>query len=242
MIRLVLVDDQEVIRAGLRAILSDHADIDVVGEVGDGLSAVRIVDDLTPDVVLMDLRMPGIDGVEATRRIRTSHPAHAVRVLVLTTFDQDENVLAALRVGADGFLSKGASPVELVDGILRVARGENALSGLSLIHISEPTRRTPLSYAVSGSAVNAVVAQLSASPGIAIDKEAARLVAELTARELEVVTYLVQGLTNREIAGALYLSPLTVKTHVNHAMTKVGARDRAQLVTVAVRAGILPTT
>ena len=128
MIRLVLVDDQEVIRAGLRAILSDHADIDVVGEVGDGLSAVRIVDDLTPDVVLMDLRMPGIDGVEATRRIRTSHPAHAVRVLVLTTFDQDENVLAALRVGADGFLSKGASPVELVDGILRVARGENALS------------------------------------------------------------------------------------------------------------------
>ena len=221
MIRLVLVDDQEVIRAGLRAILSDHADIDVVGEVGDGLSAVRIVDDLTPDVVLMDLRMPGIDGVEATRRIRTSHPAHAVRVLVLTTFDQDENVLAALRVGADGFLSKGASPVELVDGILRVARGENALSG---------------------SAVNAVVAQLSASPGIAIDKEAARLVAELTARELEVVTYLVQGLTNREIAGALYLSPLTVKTHVNHAMTKVGARDRAQLVPVAVRAGILPTT
>jgi DNA-binding NarL/FixJ family response regulator len=169
----------------------------------------------------MDLRMPGIDGVEATRRIRTGHPEQVVRILVLTTFDQDANVLAALRAGADGFLSKGASPAELVDGILRVARGEHALSG---------------------SAVNAVVAHVSVTPGISVDAEAARLVDELTAREREVVTYLVQGLTNREIAEALYLSPLTVKTHVNHAMVKLSVRDRAQLVTVAVRAGILPTT
>ena len=220
MIAVVLVDDQEVIRAGLRAILSDQTGIDVVGEVGDGLSAVRIVAELRPDVVLMDLRMPGIDGVEATRRIRTNHAAQDVRILVLTTFDQDDNVLTALRAGADGFLSKGASPVELVDGIERVARGENALSG---------------------SAVNAVVAQVASTPGISVDQDAARLVAELTARELEIVTYLVQGLTNREIADALFLSPLTVKTHVNHAMTKLGARDRAQLVTVAGRAGILPS-
>jgi DNA-binding NarL/FixJ family response regulator len=220
-ITVVLVDDQEVIRVGLRAILSDHTDIEVVGEVGDGLSAVRIVADLSPDVVLMDLRMPGIDGVEATRRIRTRHPEQVVRILVLTTFDQDENVLAALRAGADGFLSKGASPAELVDGILRVARGEHALSG---------------------SAVNAVVAHVSVTPGISVDAEAARLVAELTARELEIVEYLVRGLTNREIADVLFLSPLTVKTHVNHAMVKLGVRDRAQLVTVAVRAGILPTT
>jgi DNA-binding NarL/FixJ family response regulator len=220
-ITVVLVDDQEVIRVGLRAILSDRPDIEVVGEVGDGLSAVRIVAELSPDVVLMDLRMPGIDGVEATRRIRTGHPEQVVRILVLTTFDQDANVLAALRAGADGFLSKGASPAELVDGILRVARGEHALSG---------------------SAVNAVVAHVSVTPGISVDAEAARLVDELTAREREVVTYLVQGLTNREIAEALCLSPLTVKTHVNHAMVKLGARDRAQLVTVAVRAGILPTT
>jgi DNA-binding NarL/FixJ family response regulator len=219
-IRVVLVDDQEVIRVGLRAILSDRPDIEVVGEVGDGLSAVRIVTELSPDVVLMDLRMPGIDGVEATRRIRTRHPEQVVRILVLTTFDQDTNVLAALRAGADGFLSKGASPAELVDGILRVARGEHALSG---------------------SAVNAVVEHVSVTPGISVDAEAARLVDELTAREREVVTYLVQGLTNREIAEALCLSPLTVKTHVNHAMVKLGVRDRAQLVTVAVRAGILPT-
>ena len=221
MITVVLVDDQEVIRVGLRAILSDQTEIQVVGEVGDGLSAVRIVDDLTPDVVLMDLRMPGIDGVEATRRIRTEHPEQVVRILVLTTFDQDANVLAALRAGADGFLSKGASPAELVDGILRVARGENALSG---------------------SAVNAVVAHVSVTPGISVDPEALRLVVDLTAREREVVEYLVRGLTNREIADVLFLSPLTVKTHVNHAMVKLGARDRAQLVTVAVRAGILPTT
>lgn len=221
MITVVLVDDQEVIRVGLRAILSDRPDIEVVGEVGDGLSAVRIVAELSPDVVLMDLRMPGIDGVEATRRIRTGHPEQVVRILVLTTFDQDANVLAALRAGADGFLSKGASPAELVDGILRVARGEHALSG---------------------SAVNAVVAHVSVTPGISVDAEAARLVDELTAREREVVTYLVQGLTNREIAEALCLSPLTVKTHVNHAMVKLFVRDRAQLVTVAVRAGILPTT
>jgi DNA-binding NarL/FixJ family response regulator len=220
-ITVVLVDDQEVIRVGLRAILSDRPDIEVVGEVGDGLSAVRIVAELSPDVVLMDLRMPGIDGVEATRRIRTGHPEQVVRILVLTTFDQDANVLAALRAGADGFLSKGASPAELVDGILRVARGEHALSG---------------------SAVNAVVAHVSVTPGISVDAEAARLVDELTAREREVVTYLVQGLTNREIAEALCLSPLTVKTHVNHAMVKLFVRDRAQLVTVAVRAGILPTT
>jgi DNA-binding NarL/FixJ family response regulator len=218
-ITVVLVDDQEVIRAGLRAILSDEAAISVVAEVGDGLSAVRIVADLEPDVVLMDLRMPGIDGVEATRRIRTTHPAGSVRILVLTTFDQDENVLAALRAGADGFLSKGASPAELVEGITRVARGENALSG---------------------SAVNAVVTHLTGTPGIPVDADAARKVAELTARELEILSYLVRGLTNKEIADALFLSPLTVKTHVNHAMAKLDVRDRAQLVTVAVRAGILP--
>jgi DNA-binding NarL/FixJ family response regulator len=218
-ITVVLVDDQEVIRAGLRAILSDEAAISVVGEVGDGLSAVRIVADLEPDVVLMDLRMPGIDGVEATRRIRTTHPAGSVRILVLTTFDQDENVLAALRAGADGFLSKGASPAELVDGITRVASGENALSG---------------------NAVNAVVTHLTGTPGIPVDADAARKVAELTARELEILSYLVRGLTNKEIADALFLSPLTVKTHVNHAMAKLDVRDRAQLVTVAVRAGILP--
>jgi DNA-binding NarL/FixJ family response regulator len=218
-ISVLLVDDQEVIRAGLRAILSDETAITIVGEAGDGLSAVRAVAELHPDVVLMDLRMPGIDGVEATRRIRTSHTPESVRILVLTTFDQDANVLAALGAGADGFLSKGASPAELVAGITRVAGGQNVLSG---------------------NAVTAVVTQLTAAPSIPVDPDAARQLAQLTARELEIVTHLVRGLTNAEIAAALYLSPLTVKTHVNHAMTKLGVRDRAQLVTIAVRAGILP--
>lgn len=219
MTTLLLVDDQEVIRAGLRAILATEPDIAIVGEAGDGLSAVRAVAELAPDVVLMDLRMPGIDGVEATRRIRAATTARQVRILVLTTFDEDANVLAALKAGADGFLSKGAGPAELVDAITRVARGDRALSG---------------------TAVNAVVAHVAEGPAVPVDADAVRRLSALTGRELEIVTYLVRGLTNREIAAALYLSPLTVKTHVNHAMTKLEARDRAQLVTVAVRAGILP--
>ena len=128
MIRVMLVDDQEMIRTGLRSIIDAHSELEVIAEAGDGLAVLRRLDDAQPDVVLMDLRMPGIDGVEATRRIRLTRPAEQVRILVLTTFDRDENVLQALRAGADGFLSKGAGPTELTDAILAVAAGGRALS------------------------------------------------------------------------------------------------------------------
>ena len=215
----MLVDDQEMIRTGLRAIIGAHPDLEVVAEAGDGLSVLRRLEDARPDVVLMDVRMPGIDGVEATRRIRLTHPAEQVRILVLTTFDQDENVLLALRAGADGFLSKGAGPTELTDGILAVAAGAPVLSP---------------------SAVSAVVTQVVEQRAVDVDPLLAARFAELTPREREVVGAIVSGLDNAEIAQRFVLSPFTVKTHANRAMTKVGARDRGQLVSMAVRAGLRP--
>ena len=219
MIRVLVVDDQEMIRAGLLAVLNSFADLDVVGAASDGFEALGAVDAEVPDVVLMDIRMPGIDGVEATRRIRLTRPPEALRILVLTTFDQDENVLQALRAGADGFLSKGAGPAELTDAILHVASGGRALSP---------------------GAVDAVVDHVVDQRVIAVDPALAARVAELTPREREVVGAIVSGLDNAQIAEQFHLSPFTVKTHANHAMAKVGARDRAQLVTLAIRAGIHP--
>ena len=219
MIRVMLVDDQEMIRAGLRAIISAHPELDVVAEAGDGLAVLRQLDDARPDVVLMDLRMPGIDGVEATRRIRLTRPAEQVRILVLTTFDQDANVLQALRAGADGFLSKGAGPTELTDAIVAVAAGGRALSP---------------------SAVSAVVEHVVHQRAVDVDPVLAARFAELTPREREVVGAIASGLDNAEIAERFFLSPFTVKTHANRAMTKVGARDRGQLVALALRAGITP--
>ena len=216
----MLVDDQEMIRTGLRAIVGAHPELEVVAEAGDGLAVLRQLEDARPDVVLMDIRMPGIDGVEATRRIRLTHAAEQLRILVLTTFDQDENVLQALRAGADGFLSKGAGPTELTDGILAVAAGTRALSP---------------------SAVSAVVTHVVQQRAVDIDPVVAARFAELTPREREVVGAIVSGLDNAEIAERFFLSPFTVKTHANRAMTKVGARDRGQLVAMAVRAGLQPT-
>ncbi len=220
MIRVMLVDDQEMIRAGLRTIIGAHPDLEVVAEAGDGLAVLRQLDEARPDVVLMDIRMPGIDGVEATRRIRLTTPPEQLRILALTTFDQDENVLAALRAGADGFLSKGAGPAELTDAIVRVAAGSRALSP---------------------GAVDAVVDHVVDQRVIAVDPALATRFAELTPREREVVGAIVSGLDNSQIAEQFYLSPFTVKTHANRAMAKVGARDRAQLVTLAIRAGIHPS-
>ena len=220
-VRVLVVDDQDMIRAGLRAIIDAHPEVEVAAEAADGLTAIGLLRDPSADidVVLMDLRMPGIDGVETTRRIRVEWPAEQRRILVLTTFDQDENVLNALRAGADGFLSKGAGPTELTDGILRVAAGQHALS------------TTAIDALVSHAANQAP------APG---DPETTRLFAELTARELEVVALVTAGLDNAEIGRRIFISPYTVKTHVNRAMAKVGARDRAQLVVLAVRAGIRP--
>ncbi|GAA2182489.1 response regulator transcription factor [Brooklawnia cerclae] len=219
MIRVLIVDDQEMIRTGLRTIIDAHPDLEVVAETGDALAALKMLGTTEIDVVLMDIRMPGIDGVEATRRIRRSYSAEQIRILVLTTFDQDENVLAAVRAGADGFFSKGASPAELTAGILRVAGGGRALSP---------------------AAVDALVDHVAEDSAVPSDPSVAARFTSLTPRELEIVQAIVTGLTNEQIAADLYLSPFTVKTHANRAMMKVGARDRAQLVSLAVLAGIHP--
>jgi DNA-binding NarL/FixJ family response regulator len=216
-IRVMLVDDQEMLRAGLRVIIDAQPELSVAAEAGDGHAALRRLQHTEVDVVLMDLNMPGIDGVETVRRLRATHGPDAPRILVLTTFDQDANVLAALRAGADGFLGKGAGPAELADAIREVAAGRHALS---------PT------------AIDALVSHAADDPAPAPDPEKQALLAELTPRELEVVGLIVEGLDNREIGARMFISPLTVKTHANRAMTKVGARDRAQLVSIAVQAGL----
>lgn len=220
MIRVAVVDDQEMIRAGLRTMLGAQPDIEVVGEAGDGLSGVRLADEVSADVMLMDIRMPGIDGVEAIRRIRTRHAPAALRIIILTTYGHDENVINGLRAGANGFLGKGVSPDELAAGIREVHAGGGALSS------------------AAAAALIGHVAEASEAPP---DPAMVRRFSELTAREREVVQAAVEGLDNAEIARRFYLSPLTVKTHANRAMTKVGARDRAQLVSFAFRAGFRPS-
>ncbi|MCI2956869.1 response regulator transcription factor [Agromyces atrinae] len=219
MTTVLLVDDQDLIRAGVRVILDAHADIEVIGEAGEGITALDILRRTAVDVVLMDLDMPGINGVETTRRIREQYGPDRPRILVLTTFDHDENVLAALRAGADGFLSKGASPSEIAEAIRRVAGGGRALST---------------------SAIDALVGHLAEPAVPPSDPQKEALFAQLTPRELEVVRLVVRGLDNAEIGRQIFISPYTVKTHANRAMMKVGARDRAHLVSLAVLAGIRP--
>lgn len=218
-IRVAIIDDQEMIRLGLRAILETQDDIEVVGEAADGLAGVQLADELACDVLLMDIRMPGIDGVEAIRRIRRKHSPEALRIIILTTYGHDENVLNGLRVGANGFLGKGIGPDELADGIREVAAGGGALSA---------------------AAAAAVIAHVSEQRDVVPDPQIKRRFDELTAREKEMVQAAVDGLDNAQIAEQFFLSPLTVKTHVNRAMSKVGARDRAQLVTLAFHAGYRP--
>lgn len=219
MIRVMLVDDQELIRTGLRTIVDSHDELTVVAEAADGYAATSLLETTEVDVVLMDIRMPGIDGVETTKRIRATRTPAQLRILVLTTFDQDENVLAALRAGADGFLSKGAGPAELTTGILRVTLGEHALSA---------------------NAVHALVDHVTDGMNRPADPAVAALFSALTPRELDVVEAIVRGSSNADIATEMFLSPYTVKTHANRAMMKVGAHDRAQLVSLAVQAGIQP--
>lgn len=218
-ITVVVVDDQTLVREGFGALLGAQPDISVLGSAGDGVEAVTEVVRLRPDVVLMDVRMPGLDGVAACAQI-TGDPALAqVKVLVLTTFEQDDYILAALQAGASGFLGKGASPTQLLDAIRVIARGESLLSPR---------------------ATRVVIERALAAPGAATPDEAAGPdLSVLTEREREIVGLVAQGLSNDDIAARLYLSPLTAKTHVNRAMTKLGARDRAQLVVLAYRAGLV---
>jgi DNA-binding NarL/FixJ family response regulator len=216
MIRVLLADDQALVRAGFRALLDSAADIEVVGEAANGGQAVALARELRPDVVLMDLQMPGVDGVTATRRITEGGQLPGVRVVVLTTFAEEANVFAALRSGASGFLVKDTEPADLLAAV-RIVAGGDAL----------------LSPAVT----RAVIARCTAAPAPGRHREPPAL-ATLTAREREVVGLVAAGLSNVDIAGRLVVSPLTAKTHVSRAMAKTGARDRAQLVVFAFQTGL----
>jgi DNA-binding NarL/FixJ family response regulator len=215
MIRVLLADDQALVRAGFRALLDAEPDIEVVGEAGDGAQAVRLAAQTRPDVILMDIRMPGMDGLAATRRIAADPTQAEVRIVILTTFEVDEYVFEALRSGAAGFLVKDTEPVELVRGVRAVAAGDALLS-------PSVTRRVIEQFAVR-----------AASPA------PPRELATLTDREREVTALVGAGLSNDEIARQLVVSPATAKTHVSRAMVKLGARDRAQLVVFAYEAGLV---
>lgn len=220
MTRLLIVDDQEMIRLGLRGILSRHDGFEVIGEAADGLAALAFITADQPDVVLMDIRMPGIDGVETTRRIRETWTSEDLKIVVLTTFEQDENVLAALRAGANGFLSKAAGPQELVTAIIEVAAGGGALSA---------------------AAMQTLIGRAASEPRTVTDPDIVERFTSLTPRERDVVISMMAGMDVDAIAADKFLSPFTVKTHANRAMAKVGARDRAQLVAYAYRGGLTAT-
>lgn len=214
-IRVLLVDDQDLVRIGLRALLENVDGFEVAGEAADGLAAVEQATATSPDVILMDIRMPGIDGLEATRRIAADKNLSGTRVIVLTTFERDEYVFEALRVGASGFLLKDTPPTQLLDAIRTVHDG-GALLGPSV------TRTLISEFVTAG--------RRSVTPHPQLD--------QLTARESEIVTLVAQGLTNHEIAERLFLSPATARTHVSRAMIKLSARDRAQLVVFAFQSGL----
>jgi DNA-binding NarL/FixJ family response regulator len=216
MIRVLLADDQALVRAGFKALLDAQDDIDVVGEAADGAEAVRLAEQLGPDVVLMDIRMPELDGIEATRRISDDPQLEHVRVVMLTTFDLDEHVFEALSSGASGFLVKDTEPVELLRAVRVVAGGEALLT-------PSVTRRLIAEFASQRPRSGPAKAGL----------------AELTDREREVVGLVALGLSNEEIAETLVISPATAKTHVSRSMMKVGARDRAQLVVLAYQSGLV---
>ncbi|GLZ02093.1 response regulator transcription factor [Actinoplanes sp. NBRC 103695] len=217
MIRLVLADDQALIRAGFRMFVDLEPDIEVVGEACTGREAIDVARAERADVVLMDLRMPQMDGLEATRRIAQDAALAAVRVLVLTTFEDDDNVLLALRAGASGFLGKHVEPAELVTAIRVVADGDALLSPAATKGLIRHLLDQPAASA------------LPAAPELG----------GLTNREREVLALVSQGMSNEQIAERLYLSPLTVKSHLARTMSKLGARDRAQLVVIAYQTGLV---
>ncbi len=218
-IRVVVADDQPLLRTGFKALITAAPDLEVVGEAGDGREAARLARAAQADVVLMDIRMPVLDGIAATRLITADEDLAGVRVLILTTFEIDEYVFEALRAGASGFLGKSAEADELLNAIRTVSRGDALLSP-----------------AATRSLIGRFLATPAAPPA---DDAARRGLDALTDREREITVLVAAGLSNDEIAARLVLSPATVKTHVNRAMAKVGARDRAQLVVFAHRCALL---
>ena len=215
MIRILIADDQALVRAGLRMILDAQADLEVLGEAGDGREALQLCRELSPDVVLMDIRMPGVDGLEATRRL-LGGSGPAPKVIVLTTFDTDDYVYEAIRAGASGFLLKSAPPEQLADGVRAVMAGDALLAPEITRRLLERFVKRP-------------------PPGAAAPPE----LEDLTAREVEVLRLIAEGRSNAEIAADLVLSEATVKTHVNHILTKLRLRDRVQAVALAYRSGLM---
>ena len=215
MIRVLLADDQELVRAGFRALLDAQRDLEVAGEAADGRQAVELTRKLRPDVVLMDIRMPVLDGLAATREIAADQGLAGVRIVILTTFELDEYVFEAIRSGAAGFLVKDTKPAALIEAVRVVACGEALLS-------PSITRRLIAEFAVR-----------------AKEPPRAEVLDELTDREREVMALAASGLSNEEIAERLVVSPATAKTHVSRAMLKLGARDRAQLVVLAYETGLV---
>jgi DNA-binding NarL/FixJ family response regulator len=218
-IGVLLADNQALVRAGFRALLGPQADMEVVGEAEDGAAAVRLARETRPDVVLMDIRMPGHDGLAATRDIVADPRLAGVRVIVLTTFTEDSYVFDAVRFGASGFLVKDIEPAELIHAIRVVHRGDALLAPV---------------------VTRALIEEFAArSRTVQPDHRLAAMIASLTEREREVVTHVAAGLSNDEIATRLVVSPATAKTHVSRAMTKLAARDRAQVVVLAYESGLV---
>jgi DNA-binding NarL/FixJ family response regulator len=215
-IRVVLADDQALIRSGFRVLIDSAEDLEVVGEAATGDDAVRLARSTRADVVLMDIRMPGTDGIAATREITGDDDLAGVKVVVLTTFEIDAYVIEAVRAGASGFLSKSIEPADLLDAIRTVAGGDALLS-------PKATQALLAEFATAGT-----------GPAIPADR-----LADLTTREREMMTLAAHGLSNDQIAERLFLSPLTVKTHINRAMMKLAVRDRAQLVVLAYQSGLV---
>jgi DNA-binding NarL/FixJ family response regulator len=247
-IRVLLADDQALIRAGFRVLLEAAGDVEVIGEAVNGEQAVNLARADRPDVILMDIRMPGVDGLEATRRIAADGALAAVKVVILTTFETDDYVYQALRAGASGFLLKDAEPEDLIRAVRVVARGDALLSpSVTRRLIAAFARRSPATVLNPPSGrTDAAAAGAGASPrnGAAQRNGESRPrpghdLSRITEREREVLSLVAEGLSNEEIATRLFLSPLTAKTHVSHIMTKLNARDRAQLVVIAYESGLV---